>query len=134
MDQCIFAIIRKANRVLFRHYQEVLSPTGISIVQLSVLRSLEKHGKLPLSRLADSLAMDRTSLYRTIEPLIKSGDVEVNNAEKGKSKIAKLTQKGHGTIEDVMPYWAKAQQIILNETSGSDWKALCDTLNKITTI
>lgn len=131
MDQCIFAIVRKANRVLFRRYQEALAPTGISIVQLSMLRALERHGELPLSRLADHLSMDRTSLYRTIEPLMESGAVTVRKADKGKSKIAGLTEEGLSTIEKVMPFWAKAQNGILQEISGSDWEALCTTLNKV---
>lgn len=131
MDQCIFANVRKANRVLFRRYQDALAPTGISIVQLSMLRTLERHGALPLSRLADHLAMERTSLYRTIEPLIEFGAVKIKNANKGKSKIAELTPEGQATIEKVMPYWAKAQEGILKEISCPDWQTLCETLNKI---
>ncbi|WP_299356040.1 MarR family winged helix-turn-helix transcriptional regulator [uncultured Shimia sp.] len=117
MDQCIFTAVRKANRVLFRHYQDALSETGISIVQLSILRALERHGPLALSRLADDLAMERTSLYRTIEPLIESGAVQVENASTGKSKVARLTPEGLGTIERVMPFWAKAQEQLLNEVA-----------------
>ncbi len=93
MNQCIFAMVRKANRVLFRRYQEALAPTGVSIVQLSLLRALERHGAMPLSRLAEHLAMERTSLYRTIDPLQKSENVTVKNADKGKVKIAELTKK-----------------------------------------
>ncbi len=117
MDQCIFTAVRKANRVLYRHYQDALSETGISIVQLSILRALERHEALSLSRLADDLAMERTSLYRTIEPLIEGGAVQVESAPTGKSKIVKLSAEGHDTIERVMPYWAQAQKQVLNEVA-----------------
>ncbi len=115
MTQCIFTAVRKANRVLFRRYQEALAPTGVSIVQLSILRSLERHGPLSLSRLADDLAMERTSLYRTLEPIIASGAVKVRNAETGRAKIAELTEEGQVTIGRVMPYWAKAQEQVLKD-------------------
>lgn len=120
MDQCIFTAVRKANRVLFRHYQDALSETGISIVQLSILRALERQGALTLSRLADDLAMERTSLYRTIEPLVEGGAVHVESASKGKSKVAKLTTEGHRAIERVMPSWAKAQERVLKEMASAD--------------
>lgn len=120
MDQCIFTAVRKANRVLFRHYQDALSETGISIVQLSILRALERHGALTLSRLADDLSMERTSLYRTIEPLIESGAVQVERTPTGNSKIAKLTAEGHKAIRRVMPFWAKAQERVLNELASDE--------------
>jgi hypothetical protein len=61
--------------------------------------------------------MERTSLYRTIEPLIESGAVQVESAPTGKSKVARLTAVGQGTIERVMPFWAKAQEQVLNEVA-----------------
>jgi len=131
MDQCIFTATRKANRVLFRHYQNALSPTGISIVQLSVLRALERHGPLMLSRLADELAMERTSLYRTIEPLVTLGAVQVKSAIKGKAKIAELTEEGYDTIKRVMPFWSEAQGCILEEVGGDALNDLVKLLKSV---
>ena len=131
MNPCIFTAVRKANRVLFRRYQEALSPTGVSIVQLSILRALERHGPLSLSRLAEDLAMERTSLYRTIEPLVESGAVKIDSDQKGKSKIAQLTPEGHATIARVMPYWAKAQDQILNEVNCDNWQDMHRLMNAV---
>ena len=131
MQHCVFTTVRKANRVLFRRYQEALAPTGISIVQLSILRALERHGPMSLVRLADDLAMERTSLYRTIDPLVEASMVKVFKAESGKAKIAELTIEGQKTIERVMPYWAKAQEGILDEIDGGDWLALHKMLSAI---
>ena len=131
MQHCVFTTVRKANRVLFRRYQEALAPTGISIVQLSILRALERHGPLPLVRLADDLVMERTSLYRTIDPLVKASMIKISKAESGKTKIAELTTEGQKTIERVMPYWAKAQERILSEVGGGDWQALHHMLSAV---
>jgi DNA-binding MarR family transcriptional regulator len=134
MTECIFTAVRKANRVLFRHYQEALSSTGVSIVQLSILRALERHGALSLSRLADDLAMERTSLYRTIEPLVESNAVQIDNADTGKSKIATLTAEGRKTIQRVMPYWAKAQGRVLEETNSDNLQGLHHLLKSISNL
>ncbi len=136
MNQCIFTAVRKANRVLFRRYQEALSPTGVSIVQLSILRALERHGPLSLARLAEDLSMERTSLYRTLEPLADSGAIKVTNADKGKSKIAELTRDGEATIKRVMPYWAKAQERVLKDIGidADNWHQLRQLLNSVATL
>ncbi|CAH1587523.1 hypothetical protein DA096_21945 [Vibrio rotiferianus] len=131
MQHCVFTTVRKANRVLFRLYQDALSSTGISIVQLSILRALERHGPLPLVRLADDLVMERTSLYRTIDPLVEANMIIVSKAEIGRTKIAKLTSEGEKTIERVMPYWAIAQEYILSELGDADWLTLHKVLNAI---
>jgi len=131
MQDCAFTTVRKANRVLFRRYQEALAPTGISIVQLSILRALERHGPLPLVRLADDLAMERTSLYRTIAPLVEACMVDLSKAESGRTKIAELTAEGQKTIKRVMPYWAKAQEHILREVGDGDWQAMYKMLSTI---
>ncbi len=115
MDLCIFTALRKVNRVLFRHYQSVLAPSGLSIVQLSVLRALERNGPMTLSRLADNLVMERTSLYRTIKPLSEQNAIAVSHSGAGKANIATLTQEGSDTVERVMPYWEAAQSKILTE-------------------
>ncbi len=115
MDLCIFTALRKVNRVLFRHYQSALAPSGLSIVQLSVLRALERNGPMTLSRLADNLAMERTSLYRTIKPLSKQKAIVVSHSGAGKANIATLTQEGSDTVERVLPCWEAAQSKILTE-------------------
>lgn len=106
-------------------------PTGVSIVQLSILRALEREGPLGLSRLADNLVLERTSLYRTIEPLVDSGDVKITDADKGKSKFAELTSAGQKTIKRVMPYWEKAQERILNEVDSTNWQEMHGLMNAI---
>ncbi|MGM9403336.1 MarR family winged helix-turn-helix transcriptional regulator [Aliiroseovarius sp. KMU-71] len=108
-----------------------MSETGISIVQLSILRALERHGPMTLSRLADDLAMERTSLYRTIDPLVESTAVQVKSAPTGKSKVAKLTAKGQHTIERVMPFWAKAQAQVLEEVTLTELPDFQRALNAI---
>jgi DNA-binding MarR family transcriptional regulator len=131
LDQCIFTTVRKANRVLFRRYQDALSPTGVSIVQLSILRALQRHGPLSLSRLAEDLAMERTSLYRTLEPMRGNGLVKISSADIGRSKIAELTIEGQATIDCVMPFWAKAQKQVLKEIDVDNWQQVQQLLNSV---
>lgn len=124
MKNCIFTAMRKANRVLFRRYQEALANTDTSIVQLSILRALERNGSMPLSRLSEDLVMERTSLYRTIAPMVKAGKINLIKADTGKTKVAELTATGLVTIEKVMPHWAKAQESIIKDSGIEEWESL----------
>lgn len=131
MKSCIFTAMRKANRILYRRYQEALAKTDISIVQLSILRALERSGPLPLARLSEDLVMERTSLYRTIEPMVKAGRIRLFKADVGKAKIAELTAEGQISIEQAMPYWAKAQESIIAESGIDEWQAFQSMLQAL---
>ena len=85
-------------------------------------------------KLADDLAMERTSLYRTIAPLVEASMIDLSKAESGRTKIAELTTEGQKTIERVMPYWAKAQEQILSEVGDGDWQAVHKRLSTISNL
>lgn len=134
MKNCIFTAMRKANRVLFRRYQEALANTDTSIVQLSILRALERNGPMPLARLSEDLVMERTSLYRTIEPMVNAGKINLIQADTGKAKIAELTATGKNTITQVMPHWAKAQESIIEDSGIEEWETLQEVLQTLASL
>src|SRR4051794_30900466 len=96
---CACTTLRKASRAMSRAYEEALEPGGVTATQFAILRVLERAGPRPLSRLADELVMDRTSLYRAIRPLTQAGDVALDAGGRGRAKIAALTVAGRATIE-----------------------------------
>ena len=126
--RCIFTTVRKANRSLFRFYQDALSDADITIVQLAVLRALERKSPRSFPELSDDLVMERTSLYRTIKPLISMGAVEEFASDTGRTKHARLTSHGQLLIEKTMPYWQQAQNTILDEMGQKRWLEISDLL------
>ena len=67
--QCNCSTLRSATRVLTQAYDEVLRPSGLRTTQFSILARLAGVGPVPLSELAELLAMDRTTLARNLRPL-----------------------------------------------------------------
>ena len=59
---CACAIVRRTARLLARTYDGALAGSGMNVTQFAVMRAVERHGNEPLSRVADDLAMERTSL------------------------------------------------------------------------
>lgn len=125
---CFCNTVRKADRAIFRVYDEAMATCDITVMQFSILRTLLRDGDLPLSELADALVMDRTSLYRTIKPLQQSGAVLIRDAESGRSKIAVLTVLGKKQIKQAEPYWQAAQDRLTDLFGKQKWQSLSKEL------
>ena len=128
---CACTTVRKANRALFRFYERAMEGSGMSITQFSIARTLDRNGPTPLSELAEELVMERTSLYRTIAPLNAIGAIDIEAAETGRAKFARLTCKGKKLMLSATPNWQRAQDIMINAIGESDWQKLSIALLKI---
>jgi DNA-binding MarR family transcriptional regulator len=130
---CACSALRKATRAVSRFYDEALAPAGLTITQFSVLRTVARLGDPPLSRLAEALVMDRTSLYRTLQPMIRDEWIAVE-AGKGRSKVAGLKPAGRARLADAAPYWEAAQADFLQRFGAEAWRAVELGLGKAVTI
>lgn len=126
---CACTALRKASRAITRAYDDALSPTGMTTTQFAILRNLER-GDIVLSRLAERLVMDRTSLYRTIAPVIRAGWAEIVPQGK-RSKIARLTDAGRDALHRAMPAWEATQARFVDQLGGAEWQNLQKTLNTL---
>jgi DNA-binding MarR family transcriptional regulator len=133
---CACTTLRKASRALSRIYDEALLPAGMTVAQLAVLRAIGRgaEGGEPLSRLAESLVMDRTSLYRALIPLKKSGWVAINAGPRGRAKQVELTMKGERAIQAARKFWDAAQTTILGEFGAERWAFLQNAVAELTAL
>ena len=76
LSSCTCQNLRQATRVVTQHYEQALEPIGLKITQLPVLAAAAAMGPIPMSRLADELVMDRTTLTRNLQPLERAGLVK----------------------------------------------------------
>ena len=108
-----------------------MSGSGVSVVQFAILRALVRNGDMPLSRLAEDQAMERTSLYRTIAPLAELGAVRIRESNQGRSKTAHLTRKGRRLVDRASPYWEQAQSSVESKLGAEEWRALAASIADI---
>lgn len=128
---CVCTVVRKAARSLKRRYEDAVSASGVSITQFAILRAIERGGEVELSRLADELVMERTSLYRTLGPLIKNGAVVVAPGNKGRTKTVRLSVEGESLIERALPLWSRVQSNVVDQIGSERWQSLAQTLLEI---
>src|SRR6266436_4586858 len=80
LEECNCFAVRSAARHVTQFYDQVLAPTGLRTTQFSILTKLMRKGPVTINRLAQDMAMDRTTLGRNILPLEREGLARIEPA------------------------------------------------------
>ena len=129
---CTCANLRRATRVVTQVYDASLQPTGLRATQFTLLATLANRGELPLSRLAEVLVMDRTTLTRNLKPLVQKGLIRIDHGEDQRVRRISLTDDGRRVFQDALPYWQQAQAQLVEGLGYDRWSSLLDDL--VTTV
>ena len=133
---CACTTLRKAARSVSRIYDEALAAVGMNVTQLAILRAIGRAGDggVALSRLAENLVMDNTSLYRGLGPLIRSRWVLVTHAGKGRTKLVRLTAKGQRVTDAAAEPWEAAQSKFVEAFGVKRWAALHKSIDDLAAV
>jgi len=131
-DKLVFSLLRAAGEVESR-LEAALSPSGLSLAKLGVLRLLaEANEPLPLSELAQQLRCVRSNITQIVDRLEKDGLVRRRaDADDRRSVRAGLTPAGERAYARGMRALAQAQRAIkssLKSTDASSLQAALETL------
>jgi len=107
--------IRAASRIITQLFDEILKPSGMQITQFAVLVGVFILDSPSISKLANGLVMDRTTLTRGLKPLEKEGLIKIVSGEDKRTHFVKLTPKGKSALEKTLPYWEKARTVVSEE-------------------
>ncbi len=108
--------MRKASRVVTQFYDKKLKPSGIRITQFTILSFIATSKDRTLISLSEELLMDRTTLTRGLNILLKDELIEQIKTKDSRKKVMKLTEKGHKILDKAIPLWMKAENEILDES------------------
>jgi len=118
--KCACSALRKAVRAVDRIYEVRLARANVTATQFTILRALQRHGMpVPLTALAEELVLERTSLYRAMEPLAGQKLIAFGGAKDKRVKQARLTAAGVGRIDEALPHWKEAQDIFSIALGGA---------------
>lgn len=131
---CVCSNLRMATRAVTRIYDEALEPIGVRTTHFSILARVDDDGPSSLGRLADRLAMDRTTLSRELEPLVRAGLVGVAPGQDRRQRIVSLTAQGVATLEGAYPRWRKAQRAMGDGLGLSRSRRLNEELRAVVSV
>ena len=108
---CTGARLRKLTRRMTSFYEQHLRGIGLRLSQYSVLVNMSSEPQT-LLQLADRLEMDRTTLTRSVKPMVDRGWVaEVPGADARQRRLI-LTGAGHRFRARAQQAWSEAQQAL----------------------
>jgi DNA-binding MarR family transcriptional regulator len=107
--------------VVTQLYDDCLRPSGLRVTQFSILAAIARLGESSLKQLEDELAIDQTTLTRSLSLLERDGVIERASHPDGRIKAMRLTAKGRRALEAARPLWAQAQAKVLRELGATAW-------------
>ncbi len=130
-EQCAALRARMAARGVTRAYDAALRPVGLKITQFTLLVSIAHDADLSIGKLADHLAMERTTLTRNLQLLEKEGLIEMRKGRQPRTKVPMLTRDGAARLKQALPLWRKAQDRVVAHMGAADWKAGTRVLERL---
>ena len=118
---CVCNTLRMVTRAVTQLYDDVLRPSGLRVTQFSILAAIARMGEANLKVLEDMLAIDQTTLTRSLNLLERDGVIERASHPDGRIKAVRLTAKGRRALGIAPPLWAQAQDKILRELGPRAW-------------
>jgi DNA-binding MarR family transcriptional regulator len=117
--RCLAA--RRYARAITRLYERSLRPHGLRATQFSVLAALALMGPTPLTDLAGTLGLERTTLTRVAGVLARRGWLVAAQPRRGdaRRRLLRLTAAGRRKVDAAFPAWKQAQESSLNTLEGS---------------
>jgi DNA-binding MarR family transcriptional regulator len=108
---CNCLAIRQAARQVTQLYDRHLAAEGLRSTQYSILSKLGRLGPLPINALAATMAMDRTTLGRAIQPLQRDRLIVVGKDEQdGRARVIRLSAAGETRLKAAAHHWRNAQK------------------------
>jgi len=80
-------------RAVTQLYDDVLRPSGLRVTQFSILATIGRIGEANLKQLEDTLAIDQTTLTRSLNLLERDGVIERASHPDARIRAMKLTSK-----------------------------------------
>ena len=131
---CTCGNLRRASRAVTQLFDSILQPSGLKATQFTLLVATAKLGPAPLTRLAEALLMDRTTLTRNLKPLERAGLVRIDVGEDRRSRAISLTPKGRRTLDAALPLWESAQSRMVDGLGDTRWRRLTNDLSAVSSL
>jgi DNA-binding MarR family transcriptional regulator len=129
---CTCASLRRATRMLTQRYDEALRAADITITHFTILQALTLAGEVPQGRLGEILAMDSTTLTRTLEIMIRHGWVTTRPGTDRRQRWLSISKSGKTKFNQALPHWEGAQAELRAKLGEKRWNSLNTLIHQVT--
>ena len=129
---CMCASFRRASRVLTQHYDTALRRLDLRATQFTLLQALSLAGEVSQGTLGEILAIDSTTLTRTLAIMGRRGWIASRSGKDRRERWLSLSEAGKAEYKRALPYWEKAQQELRTRLGNKHWNELLNLTNEVT--
>jgi DNA-binding MarR family transcriptional regulator len=121
LSPCVCSSLRMVSRAVTQLYDDILRPCGLRVTQFSILATIARRADANLRQLERALAIDQTTLTRSVNLLERDRMIERVPNPDGRVKAMRLTGKGRRVLDVARPLWTQAQGRVLRELGRPAW-------------
>jgi DNA-binding MarR family transcriptional regulator len=107
---CVALQIRTLGRWITQSFDASLRRHRLRISQLNILMTIAENGPLRPARICRVLCMEKSTLSRDLERLVRSGWLQKVRIKPNRTFDVWLTRDGHALLERVRPVWSEIQE------------------------
>jgi len=131
---CMCASVRRASRALTQLYDDALRPQGLRATQFTILQVLTRAGETSQGELGRILAMDSTTLTRTLRIMGREGWIAERRGEDRRERLLRLAKAGRHQFNRALPSWEKTQAQLERQLGNKRSHDLLKLTNEVTVL
>jgi DNA-binding MarR family transcriptional regulator len=131
---CLCSNFRRTSRALTQLYEKALQPIGLEVTQFTILQALSFTGELTQGRLGKILAMDSTTLTRTLRIVHRHGWIAERRGDDRRQRWLRLSKSGEAQLQRALPLWEKVQSQLRKRIGNEVWQSLFQLTHQMTEI
>lgn len=126
---CMCASFRRAARVLTQVYDDALRPMGLRVTQFTILQALSLAGEVSQGELGQLLAMDSTTLTRTLR-LMRQW-IEERPGKDRRERWLRLSAAGQKQLKRAEVPWQALQGRLRSSFGAARWREMLQVATEI---
>ncbi len=134
LKACACTNLRRATRVATQRYDAALKPCGLRATQLTLLLACAEPAGTTIAEVAEALAVDRTTLSRTLRPLVRKGLIVVERGRDRRARRITVTATGGEALAAALPLWAEAERSFAETLGWDEMEQLLSALARVVAI
>jgi DNA-binding MarR family transcriptional regulator len=131
---CMCASFRRAARALTQLYDQALRPLGLRTTQFTILQALSLTGEVSQGELGEILALDSTTLTRTLAIMRRQCWIAKRRGRDGREHLLSLSEAGRARFDRVSPAWQSVQDRLQSQFGDERWGELFQQNREMTSV
>jgi DNA-binding MarR family transcriptional regulator len=128
---CLTFNLQRATRSLMRGFEAAARDSGLTAPQFSTLSLIAGFGQISVTRIAEMMGTDRTTMTRNLDLLARKGWIAAVPAEDGRLHVWSLTDAGRDRLAIALPVWRAFQAGLVDKIGKTETRILLETLKAL---